>query len=460
MLSRLFKGFSTPCYQIIFKGNPQILQAHKLSRQFSSKLFPETIHHNSKEEDKEELNLKAQNDPNKFGSLSVQIFESSTVSDAGDLEEEKYLENPPQKSQQLRTKQYADMIKEHLRNKRMKEAIDVLEIRMIKEDRVKPENYIFNLVIGACGRTGYSKKAFQLYNQMKQRNLKITGGTYTALFNACAMSPWPQDGLEKANHLRQIMHEKGYEPNDSNYNAMIKAFGRCGDLELAFQMVDEMKTKGWQIQIDTFNFLLQACISDKELGFRHALVVWHKMHQRNRTPDIFSFNLMLRCVRDCGIGDVTVTENVIKMILSGHLDALESQPLQLTADGKQEKDLNEHVTFVELNAMVETTPNLLAKQPHLGTLVSIGEITKPEDRLVLLGGSQGFLTEMELAHVTPDIKTFTELLDVIPPTLVAEKVLLSTLRKKGLKCDIDFFNILIKKRSMRFDYLHAKVSMS
>ena len=46
------------------------------------------------------------------------------------------------------------------------DAIDVLETRMIKEDRVKPENYIYNLIISECGRLGYTKKAFQLYNQV------------------------------------------------------------------------------------------------------------------------------------------------------------------------------------------------------------------------------------------------------------------------------------------------------
>lgn len=57
---------------------------------------------------------------------------------------------------------------------------------------------------------------------MKKRALKVTASIYTALFNACANSPWPDDGLKRANHLRMLMFEKGYEPNVSNYHAMIK----------------------------------------------------------------------------------------------------------------------------------------------------------------------------------------------------------------------------------------------
>lgn len=51
------------------------------------------------------------------------------------------------------------------------------------------------------------------------------------------------------------------------------AFGRTGDLLTAFSLVDEMLTKKYKLKDETFNFLLQACISDKEAGFRHALLV-------------------------------------------------------------------------------------------------------------------------------------------------------------------------------------------
>jgi len=101
-------------------------------------------------------------------------------------------------------------------------------------------------------------------------------------------------------------------------------------------------------------------------------------------------------------------------------------------------------------------PNLISRFPHLGSLVVLNHIKKAEDRLLLLGGAKGVLNEMEKIKVTPNIKTFTELLDVIPPTNAAERQIIETIRKHKIKCDIDFFNILIKKRSMRCDYDGAK----
>lgn len=396
--------------------------------------------------------LIAAQDSDSFGSLGVRVMTADDeLVEEGDIEEEEYIKNPPKKSQKLSTKLYADMIKDHLKHHRIKEALDVLEVRM-KADRVKPENYLFNLLIDGTARVGYSRKAFNLFTKMRQRGLKVTGATYTSLFNACANAPWSQDGLNKANHLREIMLEKGYEPNVSNYNAMIKAFGRCNDLKTAFLLVDEMSDKKMLIEVDTLNFLLQACASDKEFGFRHALLVWHKMYQRRLKPDIYSFNLMLRCCRDTNFGDIASMEQVLQTILL--TDGLENNQIKL--EGNKSDESVQIQEKAEVDVQHDPTPNLLAPRPHLGTLISLNEVKKPEDKLVLLGGFSGFIALMKHFNVHPDIKTYTELIEVIPPTTAAEKRLINQLKKHEIKCDVDFFNILMKKRSMRYDYEGAK----
>lgn len=401
--------------------------------------------------DDESSYVAAQSDPEIFGTQTPNVKFPDKF-DEDDLKEEEFLENPPSRSQKLSTKQYADMIKEHLRNHSLKEAIDVLEVRMLKEDRVKPENYIFNLLIGGCARAGYTQKAFQLFTKMKQRDLKVTGGTYTSLFNACSNTPYLSDGLNKAIRLREIMLEKGYEPNASNYNSMIKAFGRCGDPKTGFLLIDEMIGKNMEVRVDSFNFLLQACVSDKEYGFRHALLVWHKMFQKRLTPDLYSFNLLLKCVRESGLGDLQSLEEVLTKILRPKTE----NKTKMLLEGEKQIDLSNLPSVQKEEISQETSPNLISINPHLGTLVSLSEVKKPEDRLLLIGGASGFLKEMELAKITPDIKTFTQLLEVIPSTVASEKQLIATIRKIGIKCDIDFFNILIKKRSMRYDYESAR----
>lgn len=403
--------------------------------------------------------LKVKDDPDLFGSGHQQ-----EIDDEGDKLEEQFFEEQPLPTQKLSTKQYADIIKRLISKRKIKEAIDVLEVRMIKDDRHKPDAYIYNLILGACGRVGYTKKAFSLYNRMKQRGLKAMGGTYTALFNACANSPWPEDGLTRATHLRNIMIEKGDEPNGTTYNAMIKAFGRCGDIKTAFKLVDEMTSKRMAVREDTYNFLLQASITDKTAGFRHALLIWRKLSQKRINPNVYTYNLMLRCIRDCGLGDIETTKDVIDRLLSTNKKPQlksgisdKDNEIQLI-ENKQEDTESVSVTSKKL-PNTYCRPNLMARFPTLGNIVSLSEITKPEDRLLLVGGLKGFLGNMAENNCAPDIKTFTLLLDSIPNTVAAENDLLKDLKKSNVKPDVDFYNMLIKRRCMRCDYNGAKVSI-
>lgn len=57
---------------------------------------------------------------------------------------------------------------------------------------------------------------------MKERQIKRTPATFTGLFNACAMSPFPEDALVKLNNLRKHLMENRWELSQINYLALMK----------------------------------------------------------------------------------------------------------------------------------------------------------------------------------------------------------------------------------------------
>lgn len=80
-----------------------------------------------------------------------------------DLEEEKYISFVPEDRKGIRESE--EEVKRLVEAKKLKEAFRFLEVTM-KEDKVKPSKGIYSVLITACGRAGYTKKAFSLYNDV------------------------------------------------------------------------------------------------------------------------------------------------------------------------------------------------------------------------------------------------------------------------------------------------------
>ena len=239
-------------------------------------------------------------------------------------------------------------------------------------------------------------------------------------------------------------------------------------------------------------------------------------------PEIFQYNLFLRAIRDCGVGDPllaqqlttdgftrllfaeshdkrsfaetkmpndeleTSGESLIKsdgMIQKS--DIIEIQPIENLErlSGSVEQDEHDVVNVTteswwsyhsekeidgsaddeqtsELSTIKSQQMNLANNRIDSGDGQGIINFDTPEKRLTLFGGFEHILTSMEQDHVHPDIRTFTQMIDLIPSNLKAEQNLLTALEKYDVKPDVDFFNLLIRKRNLRRDYIHAKVGLS
>ncbi|KAG0716612.1 Pentatricopeptide repeat-containing protein 1, mitochondrial [Chionoecetes opilio] len=395
------------------------------------------------------------------------------VGDEGDLREERYQRAKLERKH--RPHFYGFKMKKLCKERKLAEAIKILEEEMPTAG-TKPDNFCFQVLINACGRAGYTKKAFQLYNQMKKRGLTVEPVAYTGLFLACAHSPWPTtDGLQRATHLRSYLKEKRYQFNQIVSHTMIKAFGWCGDMSTAFIVVDEMIQDEVLVTTETMNFLLQACITNKEVGFRHAVKVWRKMRELKLQPDIHSYNLLMRVVKECGAGDHNLTfdllredsdphrlkdtqpsrntHNLTPEVLKLKVDSLDHEKNQKNApeDSVAPLENDDVVKNVEKDISTAVLPNIIGKKLTRGDVVALGPLDNSPDRLALLGGPSGVLMQMKRDRVTPDLKTFTQMLESLPPDTLAEQALLESMKNLNLEPDIQFFNMLIKKRNYRRD---------
>ncbi|KAM5261861.1 pentatricopeptide repeat-containing protein 1, mitochondrial isoform 2-T3 [Hipposideros larvatus] len=399
---------------------------------------------------------------------------------------------------------YFFQCKHLIKEGKLAKALELFEKQMLKEERLQPLECNYTVLIGACGRAGYLKKAFKLYNDMKKRDLEPSDATYTALFNVCAESPWKDSALQSALKLRQQLQARNFQLNLKTYHALLKMTAMCADLRMCFDVFKEIVHKGHAVTEKTFSFLLMGCIQDKKTGFRHALQVWRQMLSLGLQPSRHIYNLLLGAARDCGLGDPEVAsalllrpreQMVLLQPLAGgqqarktaqagtidgmsarlHVETLEKQlflePSQALERPQQPQEARvsskvqpEVETKVDPNntAFTSVPPwgleaNLLTLRAVPPEVVSFGTVTTPADRLALMGGLEGFLGKMAEHGLQPDIKTLTLLAEVVEPGSAAESSLLTVLDLHHVEADVTFFNTLMRKKSKQGDLEGAKV---
>ncbi|CAK9802215.1 Pentatricopeptide repeat-containing protein 1, mitochondrial [Anthophora quadrimaculata] len=395
-------------------------------------------------------------DSNKFGDLSYEKYERVPM-DETEKQEEKisdYVKIP--KWQKYSFSEYCQIIRSHIHNKNLQLALNVLDL--MKENGVKPSIYMYKLLISAHALQGDIQQCFALFRNMKQNGLIPPPAIYTSLINACAETTDTSKALERLSYLREYFHNKNIQLNKYHYATFIKAYSRHKQILTAFEIADEMKDKGMCTAI-TFALLFHTAIADQVNGLKYALILWHKMRMNKIKPTIVHYNLLLRAIRDTQFGSLKVNDILIPGAMQTQIQINETARPDLLSSPPV---LNTSVVSV-LRYHKTDMPNTkdLCKIDDKYTLLSenLNHILCA-NRLILFGGIDKILKQMKDENVIPDLKTFTILLELLPPTVEAEKCFLQNLQENHFMPDAMFFNKLIKRRSLRGKYHDAKAVLN
>ncbi|XP_039766971.1 pentatricopeptide repeat-containing protein 1, mitochondrial isoform X2 [Ornithorhynchus anatinus] len=326
-----------------------------------------------------------------------------------------------------------------IKEDKLVEALDLFERQMLKEERLQPMESNYTVLIGGCGRAGYVKKAFKLYNdEVVGKGHAVTVETLNLLLMACLQDK--NDGFRYALQVWRTMSMWEIKPEGHSYNLMLRAARDCG----------------------TGN---PASASDSLLGTGERRPASVQPGTRRRGPPRSGA---------VTLPDVEFLEE--RMFRENVRETGEPPTLAETEDAGRERPEpgngpspnsgpaggsvpSRGRTGPEAAGFPEPVcplPNLLdVESPHRN-VVRLGAAPAPADRLALMGEAEGFLDRMEKDGVAPDIKTFTLLAEVVRPRSRAEDALLALLEKHRVEADVAFFNALVRKRSRRKDLEGAK----
>ncbi|XP_014206763.1 pentatricopeptide repeat-containing protein 1, mitochondrial [Copidosoma floridanum] len=362
--------------------------------------------------------------------------------------------------------QYADMMKAYMDKGDFESAEKI--ILECRKNYDKPTPYMFTLIIRGLAMQGNVKGCYKYFAQMKAAKHKIKGNVYTSLFNACANSPNSDKALIYLEKIKDYMMNQKEPMNHAHYNALVKAYGQHDEYEKALKLFQQMMDKKMKIGISTLNSLMFAANSNKESGLKHVLHVWQLMRKLRVPPDIFTYNLILRAIRDtnfgsdCSVSQLLLPSEECPAIITDdnrpdlllYPPVISSLPLknihkkatnQLLLDAPTSESTDSEPSESTDSMFSEKSVQILP--PTLANL-DLDAILK-QNKLILFGGVEGFLQKMKNDRITPNVKTVTYLIELVPDSVAAEDAIIKYARSEKLQLDIDFYNMLIKKRALR-----------
>ena len=198
-------------------------------------------------------------------------------------------------------------------------------------------------------------------------------------------------------------------------------------------------------------------------------------------PDLFHYSLLLKTVKDCGVGDQAFVNDILLECMSnsearkfGKALLENQQKPRLTeggehpvTGGKDESSIETEKRELEIlpatsngeisakhltkanNQLQPQLPNLLMAKPNFKNVVSLGALRTAEDRFQLIGGVDGFFQLTHSRGVQCNARMVTLMLDLIENSEEAELKLLDKAKEMKVTLDISFFNKLITRRAFR-----------
>merc|ERR1719456_1186235 len=156
------------------------------------------------------------------------------------------------------------------------------------QKNVAPDLVSYSTIIKGYCVKGDLEPALQLFTLMRKRGIKPDGILFNSILDGCAHKQM----RTLTEQVLADMEEEGVNPSNFTLSILVKLYGRCGDIDQAFDVVETYPKKyNFELNIQVYTCLMSACISNKELP--RALQVLEQMKMAGCQPDGKTYQTIL-----------------------------------------------------------------------------------------------------------------------------------------------------------------------
>jgi len=162
------------------------------------------------------------------------------------------------------------------------------------QKNIAPDLVTYSTVIKGYCVKGELEPAMQLFTLMRKRGIKPDSILFNSILDGCAHKQM----RTLTEQVLADMEEEGVNPSNFTLSILVKLYGRCGDIEQAFDVVEAYPKKyGFELNAQVYTCLMSACISNKQLS--KALQVLQQMKLASCHPDGKTYQTLLNgCLKN------------------------------------------------------------------------------------------------------------------------------------------------------------------
>lgn len=192
---------------------------------------------------------------------------------------------------------YNTVIDACARNGEMRKVPEVLAA--MEAQGIQPTVVTFSALVKGYCQEGQIEQAFQVMETMSgNMRLQPDEQVYNTLIGGCALSHDYARGFD----VFQKMLKAGIKPTNFTLSVLVKLLGRCGKLDEAFEVCEDVALKyGLRLNVHVYSNLIQACLQGQRLD--RGMRVLETMVEKSVRPEGRSYALLLSACVQAGLKD-------------------------------------------------------------------------------------------------------------------------------------------------------------
>lgn len=163
-------------------------------------------------------------------------------------------------------------------------------VKWMHELQVKPSPITLGILVKTYGQAGDLPKVLKAWDELEEQRGQANSVTYGCMLDACVKC----GNLEKAVEVFENLRQTGKHRNTILYATMIKGYGMEKQLDKALELFNEMPSEGVEYNIITFNSILEACVKCGNVQAAEGLLQQMMSPESTLQPDLISFSTLIK----------------------------------------------------------------------------------------------------------------------------------------------------------------------